>query len=85
MRWIRCAIAVAIGLAALVVPGGSAPATAQAGRMGINGFTVGDDGSVPSREQVRALADAGAAWVRVEFKTDPFGGTSRCGTSRTRR
>lgn len=50
-------------------------ATGQAGRMGINGLTVGDDGSVPTQSQVDALARAGAAWVRVEFKTDPFGGT----------
>ena len=49
-------------------------AAAQPGRMGINGFTVGDDGSVPDQDRLHELAQAGAAWVRVEFKTGPFGG-----------
>jgi len=66
----------AVVLAALVmllVPVGGAEA--QPGRMGINGLTVGDDGSVPDRGSIGALAAAGAGWVRVEFKTDPFGGS----------
>lgn len=69
MRWIWCVLVLVLGMVAL--PGSG---QAQPGRMGINGLTVGDDGSVPSRDQIRALARAGAAWVRVEFKTDPFGG-----------
>ena len=70
MRTLLLALAM---LGVLLAPPGEAHA--QPGRMGINGLTVGDDGSVPSRAAIQALARAGAAWVRVEFKTGPFGGT----------
>jgi len=69
----RAFIVVLAVLAALLFPAGEA--AAQPGRMGINGLTVGDDGSVPDQGSIQALASAGAAWVRVEFKTSPFGGT----------
>src|SRR5918998_3402356 len=72
MRSLIVFLAAVLGMVVLV----PSPPEAQAwpGRMGLNGLTVGDDGSVPSRSAIQALGRAGAAWVRVEFKTGPFGG-----------
>ena len=51
MRTLIVIIAVVAGL---LVPAGEA--SGQPGRMGLNGLTVGDDGSVPDQAAVHALA-----------------------------
>lgn len=75
ISWGAVLLVVVTVLVTLIAPSSTAPVQAQPGRMGINGLTVGNDGSVPGQDQIQALANAGAAWARIEFKTDPFGGT----------